>query len=116
MVVTIQGVKIEYITIPEVKELFDRISQERELEYEQKLTYDYVKKFSKITAEEARKLRKELSERFPKVKESHITNIVNILPETVNDLKVILAKSFTLSEEELEEMMKIINKYRKEKK
>ncbi len=98
------------VSISEVKEILEKEDPEM-MDQIQHWTYDYVTKFSKIDATEAKKLKQSL------VKECNITEeeaveIVNIRPSTLAELR-----SFTFGwkklilAETLEKMLKLIKEH-----
>jgi len=98
------------VSISEVKEILEKEDPET-MDQIQHWTYDYVTKFTKIDAKEAKKLKQEL------VKECNITEeeaveIVNIRPSTLAELR-----SFTFGwkklilAETLEKMLKLIKEH-----
>jgi len=98
------------VSISEVKEILEKEDPEM-MDQIQHWTYDYVTKFSKIDAKEAKKLKQAL------VKECNITEeeaveIVNIRPSTLAELR-----SFTFGwkklilAETLEKMLKLIKEH-----
>ncbi len=102
--------KKQAVSISEVKEILEKEDPEM-MDQIQHWTYDYVTKFSKIDAKEAKKLKQEL------VKECNITEeeaveIVNIRPSTLAELR-----SFTFGwkklilAETLEKMLKLIKEH-----
>ncbi len=95
------------VSIPEVKEILEKEDPEN-MDQIQRWTYDYVTKFAKMDAKDAKKMKQEL------VKECNITEeeaveIVNIRPSTLAELR-----SFTFGwkklilAETLEKMLKLI--------
>ena len=98
------------VSISEVKEILEREDPET-MDQIQRWTHDYVTKFSKMDAKDAKKMKQEL------VKECNITEeeaveIVNIRPTTLAELR-----SFTFGwkklilAETLEKMLKIIKEH-----
>ncbi len=76
----------------------------------------YLRKFSKIDPERAKSLVSELVSRFGIARITAI-QIVNIMPKYVEELKTILGlEKREFSDKELQEMLELIDKYRKEKK
>ncbi len=75
-------------------------------------TLEYLEKFSKITMEDAEKLYRELEEYG--LKEETRINIINICPETSDELRTILViegKEKAYDPEVLEKILETINKY-----
>lgn len=77
------------LTLPQVKKALETIGEEN-LDQFQRRTLDYVSKFSKINPEKA----EELKEKFVKeyeLDEVEAVQILNCMPETVDELRVFLA-------------------------
>lgn len=72
----------------------------------------FIKKFSKIKADKAQKLKKELRElEFLKIKEEHIVKIIDLMPEDSSDLNKIFA-DVALNEDETNKILEVIKKYK----
>lgn len=89
------------VSIPEVKEIMEYVKEQTEdidkeegMSHFQEITYNYVNKFSKFDPKKAKKIIKFLLEKY-ELEEIFAINIVNINPQTVPELRVILEKSFT---------------------
>lgn len=101
------------LTLPEVKALLEQRASEAELDRIQHVTLDYVIKFCKIDPDAARELRKELKDGF-NLSQFAIIQIINIMPETIEELRTLLIREEkTLSTEELKEILRILDKYRR---
>lgn len=88
------------ITNAEAREILKTRSKEIELGYEQKNAFDHLKKFEKLTENNANKLVENLKE-VKKLRENQIYEIVNILPRDLDDLRILLGKEYNnLTEEE----------------
>ncbi|TRO51632.1 RNA polymerase Rpb4 [Candidatus Bathyarchaeota archaeon] len=77
------------LTVPQVKDVLEAIG-EGNLDQFQRRTLDYVKKFSKIDAKVAEKLLGKLMKDFD-LEEAEAVQVVNCMPETVDELRVFLA-------------------------
>jgi DNA-directed RNA polymerase subunit F len=98
------------ITIAEVKQMLEELSNSHELTYEQNLALDHAHKFSKIDLESAKKLVEELQDT---IKKYQAIRIADIMPEDLLDLRLLFAKERgSFKKEELEKILEIINKYR----
>mgnify|MGYP001091466359 CR=1 FL=1 len=96
------------ISTPEAKEILEKIDPEK-ADQIQKRTLDYTMKFSKTTAEKARKIRK-MIERECSLTEEEATEIVSILPRNIEELRVFTAGwKKLLPTEVLEKLLKIID-------
>ncbi|MDO5851056.1 MAG: RNA polymerase Rpb4 family protein [Methanobacteriaceae archaeon] len=108
------------ITISEAKEILDEKIQEKVKEdgqlddhvftYEQNLTIDYVTKFAKLSSDEAKELTKKLEELITL---PQAIKIVDIMPEDIQDLRLIFSKERgTIEKETLEEVLNLVDQYR----
>ena len=77
------------LTLPQVKQLLDSIG-ETNLDQFQRRTLDYVSKFSKVDAANAEKLLETLVKEYG-LDEIEAVQIVNSMPESVDQLRVFLA-------------------------
>ncbi len=100
------------IPLVNVKPLLEEREEIHELSYEQNLALDHVTKFSKISVENAAKLVSELEET---IKKTQAIKIADVMPEDMDDMRLIFAKERgSHKKEELENILKIVNKYREE--
>jgi DNA-directed RNA polymerase subunit F len=77
------------LTLPQVKKLLETIGEEN-LDQFQRRTLDYVNKFSKADPEKAEELLQVLVKKY-EVDEAEAIQIINCMPETVDELRVFLA-------------------------
>jgi len=79
----------------------------------QRKTIESLRRVTKIDAEKARELVKELVEKFGLVTISAI-QIANILPSTLEELRTILmaGRGREYSDKELQEMLEVVRRYR----
>ncbi len=109
-------VSIEDISIPEALKLLEETLSKfgiSEIEISDILTY--LRRFAKVSPEDAKKLIEELVTKFGIAKITAI-QIVNIMPKHVEELRTILGlEKREFRDEELQEMLSIIDKYRKKK-
>ena len=105
------------ISLPEVRQLMEE--REVELNSLQMRVLNYARKYSKLSADKARELIKELMEKFELTREEAV-QIVNVCPTHVEELRAILGGykrlvSFLLfSEEKLQAIVEVIKKYLEE--
>ncbi len=98
------------ISIPEVKEILEKEDTET-MDQIQRWTYDYVTKFAKMDAKDAKKMKQELVKECG-ITEEEAVEIVNIRPYTLAELR-----SFTFGwkklilAETLEKMLKLIKEH-----
>lgn len=97
-----------YTTIAHAKEIMNNRASFDDLSYEHGCALDYLEKFSKLSVEDAEKLAKELKELG--LDDKIVLKIVDILPEDVEDLKLIFYKLEL--PENVEEILDIVCKYK----
>lgn len=98
------------LTIPEALEILRKRASEGGLSELQTRALAYLETFAKCSADNARKLVQELVERG--VGREYAIMIVNIVPQTVDELRTILAGSGkTYTTEELSEIAELVAKY-----
>lgn len=100
------------ITIVQLKEELEKIKKrDKELNLRSNKTIEYLEQFAKF------KQSKELTEKLtkldiPRLKEQHITKIIDILPTTIKDLKIILqGYNITVNNENLKKIIDTINQF-----
>jgi len=77
------------LTLPEVKKTLEIIGEEN-LDQFQRRTLDYVNKFAKIEPDKAKELVTLLVEEY-ELDEFEAVQVINCMPETVDELRVFLA-------------------------
>jgi DNA-directed RNA polymerase subunit F len=107
-----KALKERTITIPQVKEALEAVGEER-LDQFQRRSLDYATKFAKVDPSDAETLVKELMDKF-ELEEEEATQIVNCLPESIQEIRVFLAGGRRIIEaSKLEKILVFLNKYRK---
>ncbi len=77
------------LTLPQVKKVLESVGEEN-LDQLQRRTLDYVNKFSKLESEKAEELLQTLVKEY-EIDEVEAIQILNCLPETVDELRIFLA-------------------------
>jgi DNA-directed RNA polymerase subunit F len=77
------------LALPQVKKVLEAIGEEN-LDQFQRRTLDYVNKFSKVDTKVAERLLEKLVKEFG-LDEAEAVQVVNCMPETVDELRVFLA-------------------------
>jgi len=104
-------VKETLITNTEAKEILKDRKKEIEFGYEQKNSYDYLKKYDKLTQKKVEQLVEKLKE-VKKLRERQIIAIVNVLPTDKDDLRLLLEKDYNLlTDEEKNFILENVNKF-----
>jgi len=101
------------VVLAEVLGILEKEKKRGELDYSQRLAYDYSQKFAKIEAKKAREMVEELL-KIEKVKEHQATVIVDLMPETKEDVELIFLKERTkLEDGDVKKILEIVEKYNK---
>lgn len=101
------------VPLAEVKEIIAKKKKDGELSYEQNLTLEYCKKFSKVSEKDAEKLIAELMQ-MEKLKKENAVELTDIMPKTPDEVKLVFSKEhFILGDDEIAKIIEALNKYRK---
>ncbi|MCW4034925.1 MAG: RNA polymerase Rpb4 family protein [Candidatus Bathyarchaeota archaeon] len=100
------------VTVPQVKEALESIGEER-LDQFQRRSLDYATKFAKLDASAVDTVLTKLVEDFD-VDQDEAVQIVNAMPESIQELRVFLAGGRKIIEtSKLEKILVFLKKYRK---
>lgn len=106
----------EYITISEAKEIMEKIAKNRqekaELLFETRRTLRHLRNFSKLTTEKAKKLVEDLMQLPHVARKDLAVKIADIMPRIPDEVRIIYVKERTLTNEEIDQILEIVNKYR----
>ena len=95
------------VSLFEVKEFLKERSEQGELTYEQNLTSEYVKKYAKLAKTKAAKLLEELNA-VEGMDEELAVKIVDVLPQNLDVLRLIVSKGSKIKEEGLQSILKAV--------
>ena len=102
------------ISLAEVREhLEEKKKGKKELNFRENKSLAYITSFAKIKTKEAEELKKELEKLdITRLKEKYIVKIIDLLPKTLDELKIILSgEEVTLKSEDLNKIIEIVKKY-----
>jgi len=100
------------LTLPEVKKSLESMGEENLGQF-QRRTLDYVSKFAKVDADDAKELVGKLVADFS-VEEDEAVQIVNCMPKSVEELRIFLAGGRKIIEtSKLEAVISLLNENRK---
>lgn len=112
MKVARKALKERPITVPQVKETLEAIGEER-LNQFQRRTLDYAAKFSKVDSDMVETLVNRLVKQF-ELEEEEAVQIINCMPESIQEIRVFLAGGRRMMEtSKLERMLAFLDEYRK---
>ena len=96
------------LAISEVKAMLEQRAEEGNFNYTQRVALDHAIKFSRLSADQAARLITRLQADFDLDLESAV-QICNILPETLDELKIIVADRYSdMDQSTLEAILKLI--------
>ena len=99
------------LTLPQVKKILFSVGEEN-LDQFQRRTFDYASKFAKATPEDAEKLLEILVKEYG-LEEAEAVQIINCMPETVDELRVFLAGGRKITEtSKLQAIVELLNEKR----
>ena len=99
------------LTLPQVKKVLETIGEEN-LDQFQRRTLDYVSKFSKADPTKAEELLQTLIKEY-ELDEAEAVQIINCMPETVDELRVFLAGGKKIIEtQKLNQIVELLNENR----
>ena len=99
----------------EVKEELEKI-QKRDTEqgFRAQKTLEYLNTFAKLSLKDAHALKKEIEDlSIPRLAEAYVVKIVDLLPETVDEVKVVLqGYAVTVTKENMQKIVDCVKKYK----
>ena len=102
---------MKIMLISEVKEMLSKLSNERELNREQKIALEHSERVSLLPSKKARELAKKLMQ-IGKVEEKQACKMADLLPKDREEVVAIFAKeTYIPSEEEIEQILEVIREY-----
>lgn len=103
------------VSMSELKAEMQKIEKrDGELGYRAGRTMEYIKVFDTLSMEDYEKIKKELEElKVPRLKEKHMVKLIDMLPESVDELNVVLqGYTLTVSKENQNKLVDTIKKYK----
>ncbi|HUT80009.1 MAG TPA: hypothetical protein VMZ29_02310 [Candidatus Bathyarchaeia archaeon] len=103
-----QIINKESVSLPEVVAIFNKRKKNGELNYLQRIALEHAQKSSEITGKQARILIKKMMTEF-ELNEKIAINIINFMPETLDELRIFLQDaSRVFTKEEVEKMLNLL--------
>lgn len=92
----------------EAKKILMEKENNRELVYEQNNALEHLRKFCKLSEKKYQKMTEELKS-IEKLKEKHIVSIMNFLPQSQDELRVLFANErVVLTDEDKKKILKAV--------
>ena len=104
-------VKEELVPVTNAKKILDGMAKDKEMGYEQNNALEHLKKFSKLSEKKTKDMLEDLS-KITRLKERHRILIVNNLPESLDDLRAVLAHEIiNIQEDDKKKILSIVKKF-----
>ncbi|PIN69962.1 hypothetical protein COV94_02295 [Candidatus Woesearchaeota archaeon CG11_big_fil_rev_8_21_14_0_20_57_5] len=100
----------------EVKEVLQAVQKrDDELSFRGQKTYEYLGQFKVLGAKQAAELRKKLEAlSIPRLREQHISKIMDLLPGTLNECKNVLqGYTLTVTQDNMKKIVKVVAEFKK---
>jgi DNA-directed RNA polymerase subunit F len=103
----------EDVSMHDAKRILEDRKNQRDLIYDQKICVEYLDKVAKLTPTQLKNLTEEL-EKISILKQRHIALILNMMPDTEEEVDALFSKERTnLKKEEVKQIVDIISKFKK---
>ena len=103
----------EDISVLEARRIMLERKKEKDLVYEQKICVEFMEKLPKLSQTKEKEMVAELS-KIAILKPRYVALIVNMLPDTEEEVTVLFSKERTnLKKEEIKQIVDIVKKYKK---
>ena len=103
----------EEVSMHDAKAILDARKGERELVYDQKICHEYLTKVCRLTPSQLVAAKEELS-KISILKPRYVALILNMMPETEEEVSMLFAKERTnLKKDEVAMIVSIVKKFRK---
>ncbi len=109
----------EPLSMAEMKDELGKIKKrDEELNFRSEKTHEHLKEFIKLKAKDFKELKGKLEKLdIPRVKTNHINKLIDTLPRTVEELKVIMSGyTLTISADNMKKIVGVTSEYVKEDK
>ena len=104
-------IETEPITGSEVKKILEDFEQDNELNYEQNLTLNHLRRFDRYSAEDAAEIFNKLQDEFG-LRAKVAAHIVDLVPKDLADMRLIFAKEPSKTDkEDMEKILEMLEQY-----
>ena len=103
--------KTEPITGSEVEKIIENFAEDNELNYEQNLTLNHLRRFDRYSAEDAKEIFDKLQDDFG-LRAKVAAHIVDLVPKDLADMRLIFAKEPSKTDkEDMEKILEFLEQY-----
>ncbi|MBT4174690.1 hypothetical protein HOC80_02265 [archaeon] len=98
------------VNFTDLKEMLAKLDKDKELSYRGEKTKEYLSNFTPLTAKEAQGFSKKIEGLdIPRLKDRHITKIMDVLPKDLDSLKALFSgETITIKDEDLKRILDVI--------
>ena len=103
------------ITMADVKEELDKIKKKSEkINFRAEKTDEYLHQFTQLSLAKAKELREKIDKlKVPRLKEEHITKVIDLLPGSAEEVKSILqGYTITVTAENLKKIAEVTKEFK----
>ncbi|MEM7819634.1 MAG: hypothetical protein QXD48_02285 [Candidatus Aenigmatarchaeota archaeon] len=103
----------EDVSIYDAKQILNERKKEKDLNYEQKICFEYLEKICNLSPAKLKDMINELS-KISILKPRYIALILNMMPDTDEEVETLFSKERTnLKKDEIKQIVSIVNKFKK---
>ena len=106
----------EPLAMAEVKNLLKKVEKrDEELTFRSAKTVEYLKELTLLSETKAKELAKKIMDLgIPRLKEEHVAKIIDLMPYTKDDIKLVLSGyTLTIKDENVKKILDVLTEYRK---
>ena len=106
----------EPLAMAEVKNLLKKVEKrDEELTFRSAKTVEYLKELTLLSETKAKELAKKIMDLgIPRLKEEHVAKIIDLMPYTKDDIKLVLSGyTLTIKNENVKKIHDVLTEYRK---
>ncbi len=98
------------VSLTELKDMLTALEKNKELSYRGEKTKEYLTNFTPLTTKEAQSFSKKIEElEIPRLKDRHVTKIIDVLPKDLDSLKALFnGETITIKDEDLKRILDVI--------
>jgi DNA-directed RNA polymerase subunit F len=101
----------KFVSWAEARKILEKKEKDKELGYEQKNALEHLRKFSKLSEKKTQEMAEELR-KTGKLSEKQIMAIANLLPEDMDDIRLLFAHEIAnLSEDDKKRIISTVKKF-----
>ena len=104
------------ISMAEIKDELEKAQKKKEkLNFRAERTIEYINQFTELSLKKSQELKEKIEKlKIPRLKDEHIIKIIDLMPETAEEIKSILSGyTVTVTNENMKKIAEIIKEHKK---